>query len=69
MDSSPNYTKDSSPKYKVLALANIFVFLSIVATVLRCYVRAIMVKSFKLDDWFMVLSLVSVQAWNSESGS
>lgn len=33
--------------------------LSILTTALRCYTRVFIVKSFGLDDWFMLLALVS----------
>ncbi|CAH0040409.1 unnamed protein product [Clonostachys rhizophaga] len=36
----------------------VFGVLALVATLLRCYVRVFLVKSFGVDDYFMVLALV-----------
>lgn len=49
--------EDRGPQ--VAALAILFLTLSCVAVTLRCYVRAIMMKSFGTDDWLSVASLVS----------
>ncbi|KAH8900843.1 hypothetical protein GQ53DRAFT_863589 [Thozetella sp. PMI_491] len=43
----------------VQAVAIAFLVLSIVAAVLRCYVRAFIVKAFGVDDHLMILALVS----------
>lgn len=50
--------EDRGPQ--VAAVAIPFLALSWVAVSLRCYVRAVMMKSFGADDWLAVASLVSI---------
>ncbi len=38
--------------------AGILLFLATVTTLLRCIARIYIVKSFGLDDWLMILTLV-----------
>lgn len=39
--------------------AAVFLALSWIAVMLRTYTRAVVMKSFQLDDWFMLASQVS----------
>lgn len=50
----------SGVEHKVVVVEILFLALTITTTLLRCYVRAVMVKSFGADDKLAVLSLVSV---------
>lgn len=43
----------------VYALSIIFLILCSATMTLRVYVRALMLKNFGLDDWLLVLTLVS----------
>lgn len=42
----------------LLATAAVFLALSWISVILRTYTRAILMKSFQLDDWFMLASQV-----------
>lgn len=44
---------------QVSAVAGLFLALSTIGIILRCYCRAIVVKAFGLDDWFAVIAWVS----------
>lgn len=46
---------------QLAAVVILFLILTWLTVGLRCMVRARMIKSFGLDDWTMVLSLVSYQ--------
>lgn len=50
--------EDRGPQLAVVVILFLVVTWLIVA--LRCLVRVRMIKSFGLDDWFMVASLVSI---------
>jgi hypothetical protein len=43
---------------EVNGVAGLFLALSTVAIILRCYCRALVVKSFGVDDWFAVIAWV-----------
>lgn len=43
---------------QVLGVAGLFLSLSTIAIALRCYCRAVVVKSFGLDDWSALLAWV-----------
>ncbi|KFY13955.1 hypothetical protein V491_06210 [Pseudogymnoascus sp. VKM F-3775] len=43
---------------QVSAVAGLFLALSTIGIILRCYCRAFVVKSFGMDDWFAVLAWV-----------
>jgi hypothetical protein len=43
----------------LLATAAVFLALSWISVILRTYTRAVLMKSFQLDDWFMLASQVS----------
>jgi hypothetical protein len=45
---------------QVLGVAGLFLALSTLTIILRCYCRALVVKSFGLDDWFAVIAWVSL---------
>lgn len=45
---------------ELLAVNIFFVSAAVLATALRCYVRAGLVKAFGTDDWLMVLALVCI---------
>jgi hypothetical protein len=47
---------------QVNAVVGLFLALSTVAISLRCYCRAIVVKSFGIDDWFAVVAWVCFSA-------
>lgn len=47
---------------QVLAATLIFITLAWIAVGLRVYVRAFMLRTFALDDWLIVLSLVCLAA-------
>jgi nicotinamide riboside transporter PnuC len=55
---APAPDSDRGPTY--LAVLVVGLTLSIVFIALRIYVRARMVKNLWWDDWFMLISLVSV---------
>lgn len=40
------------------AVAGLFLALSTIAIILRCYCRAVIVKAFGADDWFAVIAWV-----------
>lgn len=42
----------------LLATAAVFLALSWISVILRTYTRAVLTKSFQLDDWFMLASQV-----------
>lgn len=44
---------------QVSAVAGLFLALSTIGILLRCYCRAFVVKAFGMDDWFAVLAWVS----------
>lgn len=44
---------------QVSAVAGLFLALSTIGIILRCYCRAFVVKAFGMDDWFAVLAWVS----------
>jgi hypothetical protein len=44
---------------QVSAVAGLFLALSTIAIILRCYCRAVIVKAFGADDWFAVIAWVS----------
>jgi len=46
--------------HEILAVAILFLVLSWVTMGLRVYVRAGMLKSFGMDDWAMVVTVVSL---------
>ena len=48
--------QDRGPQVEAVAIT--FLILSWIAVSLRCYVKFYMLKLFKIDDWFAVLSLV-----------
>lgn len=50
---------------ELLAVNIFFISAAVLATALRCYVRAGLVKAFGTDDWLMVLALVRITrvAW------
>ena len=43
---------------QVSGVAGLFLALSTLSIILRCYCRALVVKSFGLDDWFAVIAWV-----------
>lgn len=43
---------------QVLGTAGLFLALSSLTIILRCYCRGFVVKSFGLDDWFAVVAWV-----------
>lgn len=43
---------------QVNAVVGMFLAFSTVAILLRCYCRALVVKSFGMDDWFAVMAWV-----------
>jgi hypothetical protein len=45
------------------AVDSLFLAMAVIATVLRCYTRIFLVKSFGRDDYFMVLATVSILPW------
>lgn len=47
---------------QVSAVAGLFLALSTIGIILRCYCRAVVVKAFGLDDWFAVIAWVSYTA-------
>lgn len=52
---------DRGPQLAGVTLS--FLGVSAVAVALRCYVRACMLKVFKLEDWLAIATLVCVTAW------
>ncbi len=44
---------------QVSAVVGLFLALSTIGIILRCYCRAVVVKAFGLDDWFAVIAWVS----------
>ncbi|KAL0932154.1 uncharacterized protein CTRU02_213106 [Colletotrichum truncatum] len=52
---------------ELLGVNIFFVTTAIIATALRCYVRAFLVKAFGRDDWLMVLALAFFTAYSSFS--
>lgn len=48
--------EDRGPE--IAAVAILFLTLTLISVGLRCYVRTVLIKSFGLDDWFAVASLV-----------
>ena len=48
--------EDRGPQVEAVAIT--FLILSWIAVSLRCYVKFYMIKLFRIDDWFAVLSLV-----------
>lgn len=53
---------------ELLGVNIFFITAAIIATALRCYVRAGIVKAFGRDDALMVLALVRSSPWVSGSG-
>jgi rhodopsin domain-containing protein len=53
-----SFDLDESNGQALVATAVIFLVLSWISVLLRCHVRAIMTKSFQLDDWLMLISQV-----------
>jgi hypothetical protein len=49
---------DESNGHALVVTAAIFLALSWISVLLRGYVRAIMTRSFQLDDWLMLASQV-----------
>ena len=49
--------EDRGPQ--LAAVAILFLTLAWIFVSLRCYVRTVMIKSFGIDDWLAVASLVS----------
>lgn len=45
---------------QIAAVAYTFVIISSIATILRVYCRAVVIKAFALDDWFAVIAQVCV---------
>lgn len=50
--------EDRGPQVEAVAIT--FLTLSWIAVTLRCYVKFYMIKLFRIDDWFAVLSLVCI---------
>jgi hypothetical protein len=50
---------------EVEAVAILFLTLAWISVSLRYYVRAVMMKSFGMDDWLAIVALVSVSPENS----
>jgi hypothetical protein len=48
--------EDRGPQVEAVAIT--FLTLSWIAVSLRCYVKFYIIKLFRIDDWFAVLSLV-----------
>jgi hypothetical protein len=48
--------EDRGPE--IAAVAILFLTLTWMFIILRCYVRTVIIKSFGMDDWFAVASLV-----------
>lgn len=44
---------------EVYAVAAVFLALTWLTALLRCYVRGVVAKKFGLEDWLAILSLVS----------
>jgi len=47
---------------EVLAVAALFFVLTWTTVVARCYVRAVMTKTFGMDDYFMIAAAVSLDS-------
>lgn len=41
------------------AVTGLFLALSTIGIIIRCYCRAVVVKAFAIDDWFAVIAWVS----------
>ncbi|KAH6645813.1 hypothetical protein BKA67DRAFT_86689 [Truncatella angustata] len=52
---------------QLLSVDIVFMTLAIITTLLRCYVRLFMVKSWGIDDWFMVLASTAFSLFASFS--
>jgi hypothetical protein len=50
---------------QVSAVVGLFLALSTIGVLLRCYCRIVVVKAFGLDDWFAVIAWVSYITANS----
>lgn len=49
---------------QVSAVVGLFLSISTIAIVLRCYCRIVVVKAFGLDDWFALIAWVSYTTSN-----
>lgn len=49
--------ENRGPELQVIL--SILLVIAVVVVALRCYIRIWLVKSFGIDDWFMVVALVS----------
>jgi len=49
---------NDSNGHELVIVAAIFMSLTTVAVLLRCYTRVAITKSFKLDDWLMLTAQV-----------
>lgn len=56
---SPKLVSMEDRSHEVLTIAMLFLVLSWVTMGLRVYVRTGMLKSFGMDDWAMLVTLVS----------
>ncbi len=54
-----NLTETRAPE--IFAVNLVFGILTILIVLLRTYTRAVIVKSFGLDDWIMILATVSAK--------
>jgi len=48
--------ENRGPEVEVVAI--LFLILTWISVSLRCYVRALMMKSFGMDDWLAIVALV-----------
>lgn len=47
---------------ELLVVTAVMVSMAFVSTVLRCFVRLVMVKAWGIDDWFMVAATVRLNS-------
>jgi len=53
---------------ELAAVLILFLIITWLIVALRCHVRVRMLKSFGLDDWFMVASLVRINPFTQRAG-
>lgn len=56
-------TDNRAPEFQ--AVLGLFLPLCLITVMLRCYVRIRLVKSFGLDDWFAVITMVKPPFWKT----